>query len=118
MFSFAKPLCFLYYTTPLLCLHVAWGEAVIEVDSSLWLVELASLSLLGLLGSGIYLLDLLWVGSNQAGFRRAGHYLDMDVVLPGKEESLTDRELAETFGLFAGQLENFAEYINGGRGLF
>ena len=60
----------------------------------------------------------VWVGGDKLflGFR--GDDLDVDVVGAGKEESLTNWEVGETFLFFVGEFEDVREDIDGGSGLF
>ena len=82
----------------------------VYVDGALHLPEFAVFLALGGL---LQLFDLLGIGSYQAGLGRAGHYLDVDVVLPGKEQTLADRELAEAFMLLAGEFEDVGQHVDG-----
>ena len=65
------------------CLHVAWRQAITEVDGALGLVELAGPGFTS--GRGVDLGNLLGVGGDQAHFGGTGDHLDMDVVLAGEE---------------------------------
>ena len=81
------------------------GAAVVEPGPGpgLQVIDVASVLIPGtehLLG--FELLYLVGVGGNQAGFSWTWHNLNVHVILSGKEQALTDRELTEAFGLLAG----------------
>lgn len=82
-------------------LGVAGRESIFEINGAFrgWRLE----------GLGLCRIDTLYllrVGRNQTGFSRAGHDLQVDVVLAGKKQALAYRELTEALFFFAGKLEN------------
>ena len=58
------------------------------------------------------------VCGDETFFGFGGDDLDVDVVLAGKEEALTDWEVGETFLFFLGKFKDVRENIYGGGGLF
>ena len=53
------------------------------------------------------------IGGDQAGFGWAGHDLNVDVVLAGKEETLPDWEVGESLALLFSEFEHIRQYIDG-----
>ena len=77
---------------------------VSEVDVALSLEQLPL---------GLQLLDLSGTRRDEPGLGRAGDNLDVNVILAGKEQALADWELAQTLLLFACQVEDIAQDIDG-----
>lgn len=83
-------------------------QLVAKVDGALGLAH----------GALLHGLDLDRVGSDEASFGRAGDDLNVYVVLPGKEKSLPDGELAEPLLFLAGQLKDLTEHVDSTGRLF